>query len=83
MSHNVSVCDVAGIGGQMKEERLICPTTPKLSHETARCLKPKLRIFTTPRNVTYILLAACGLVRPNPADTYFSFIINSIYSVQG
>jgi hypothetical protein len=31
---NVCVCDVAGIGGQMKEERLICPTTPKLSHVT-------------------------------------------------
>jgi len=28
MAHNVCVCDVAGIGGQMKEERLICPTTP-------------------------------------------------------
>ena len=34
--HNVGVCDVAGIGGQMKEVRLICPTTPKLSHETER-----------------------------------------------
>ena len=42
----------------MKEVRLICPTTPKLSHETERCLKTKLRIFTSPRNVTYILLAA-------------------------
>ena len=34
----------------MKEERLICPTTPKLSTVTERCLKPKLRITTTPRN---------------------------------
>jgi len=33
---NAGVCDVAGIGGQMKEVRLICPTTPKLSHETER-----------------------------------------------
>ena len=80
---NVCVCDVAGLVGQMKEVRLICPTTPKLSHETERCLKTKLRIYSSPRNGTYILLAACGLVRPNPAYTYFSFIINSIYSVQG
>ena len=34
----------------MKEERLICPTTPKLSTVTERCLKTKLRITTTPRN---------------------------------
>ena len=34
----VCVCDVAGIGGQMKEVRLICLTTPKLSYETERCL---------------------------------------------
>ena len=40
----------------MKEERLICPTTPKLSTVTERCLKPKLQIYTAPRNGTYILL---------------------------
>jgi hypothetical protein len=60
MAGNASVCDVAGIGGQIKEVRLICPTTPKLSHETERCLKTKLRISTSPRNGTYILLPAVG-----------------------
>lgn len=40
----------------MKEERLICPTTPKLSTVIERCLKPKLQIYTTPRNGTYIVL---------------------------
>jgi hypothetical protein len=40
----------------MKEVRLICPTAPKLSHETERCLKTKLQIYTVPRNGTYILL---------------------------
>lgn len=63
LAPNACVCDVAGIGGQMKEARLICPTTPKLSHDTERCLKPKLRISTSPRNVTYTLLAACSLSR--------------------
>jgi len=61
MTGNVGVCDVAGIGGQMKEVRLICPTTPKLSHETERCLKPKLQLYTEPRNVTYILLCTVPL----------------------
>jgi hypothetical protein len=41
----------------MKEERLICPTTPKLSHVTERCLETKLQIYAAPRNGTYILLA--------------------------
>jgi hypothetical protein len=41
----------------MKEERLICPTTPKLSHVTERCLKTKLQLYTKSRNGTYILLA--------------------------
>ena len=41
----------------MKEERLICPTTPKLSHVTERCLKTKLRNLHTARNDTYLLLA--------------------------
>ncbi len=45
----------------MKEVRLICPTTPKLSHVTERCLKTKLLISTSPRNVTYTLLAAVPL----------------------
>ena len=40
----------------MKEERLICPTTPKLSTVTERCLKTKLQIYTEPRHVTYTLL---------------------------
>jgi len=44
----------------MKEERLVCPTTPKRSHVTERCLKTKLQIYTTPRNGTYLLLAAVG-----------------------
>ncbi len=57
LAANACACDVAGIGGQMKEARLICPTTPKLSHVTERCLKTKLRIYTTPRNGTCILLA--------------------------
>ena len=57
MAANVCVCDVAGIGGQMKEARLICPTTLKLSHEPERYLKPKLQIYSSPRNGTYILLA--------------------------
>lgn len=56
MAANVGACDVAGIGGQMKEERLICPTTPKLSHVTELCLKTKLQINTKPRNGTCILL---------------------------
>ena len=41
----------------MKEERLICPTTPKLSHNTERCLKTKQQLYTKPRNGTYILCA--------------------------
>ena len=40
----------------MKEERLICPTTPKLSHVTERCFETKLQIYITPRNGTYIVL---------------------------
>lgn len=40
----------------MKEERLICPTTPKMSTVTERCLKTKLQIYTSPRNGTCILL---------------------------
>jgi hypothetical protein len=42
----------------MKEERLICPTTPKLSDMTERWLEAKLQIYNAPRNGTYILLAA-------------------------
>ena len=41
----------------MTEERLICPTTPKLSTKTKYCLKTKLQIYTAPRNGTYTLLA--------------------------
>jgi hypothetical protein len=37
-----------GHGGQMKEERLICQTTPKLSAVTQSCLKTKLQIYTAP-----------------------------------
>jgi hypothetical protein len=40
----------------MKEEQLICPTTPKLSTVTERCLKTKLQIYTAPRNGTYIVV---------------------------
>jgi hypothetical protein len=56
MAYNVYVCAVAGIGGQMKEVRLICPTTPKLSRMSKRCLKTKLQIYVAPRNGTYIVL---------------------------
>jgi hypothetical protein len=77
MAYNVCVCDVAGIGGQIKEVRLICPTTPKLSHETERCLKPKLLIFTSPRNVTYILLAAVAC--PAEPSGHKSCIFNSAF----
>ena len=45
----------------MKEERLICPTTPKVSTVTERYLKTKLRIYTAPRNVTYTLLCTVPL----------------------
>ncbi len=45
----------------MKEERLICPTTPKLSHVTELCLKTKLQIYTSPRNGTCILLCTVPL----------------------
>jgi hypothetical protein len=38
----------------MKEERLICRTTTKLSLATRRCLQ----IYTAPRNGAYILLCA-------------------------
>jgi hypothetical protein len=41
----------------MKEERLICPTAPKLSTVTERCLKTKLHIYTSPRNGTYLFCA--------------------------
>ena len=40
----------------MKEERLICPTVPKLSTVTERCLKTKLQIYTAPRNGTYLFV---------------------------
>jgi hypothetical protein len=51
-----------GLGGhpdsyREKEERPICPTTPKLSHVTEGCLKTKLQLFTESRNDTYLLLA--------------------------
>jgi|JI8StandDraft_1071087.scaffolds.fasta_scaffold49046_2 hypothetical protein len=58
----------------MKEERLICPTTPKLSHETERCLKTKLRNYTSPRNGTYILLAVVGLTLCSSTSLHFKSI---------
>src|SRR5688572_7587665 len=48
----------------------ICPTTPKLSHVTERCLKTKLQISASPRNGTYILLAVAAI-------TCFLIFLNS------
>jgi len=57
----------------MKEERLICPTTPKLSHLTERCLKTKLQIYTAPRNDTYLLLAVVTVSPICILSTRFQF----------
>ena len=46
----------------MKEVRLICPTTPKLSHDTGSCLKPKLRIYASPQPLQIAFVSACALL---------------------
>jgi hypothetical protein len=48
MFANVYVCAVAGMGGQMKEERLICPTTPKIVQHGERCLELNYKFTMRP-----------------------------------
>ncbi len=41
----------------MNDEGMICPTCTETVRMTVRYLKPKLLIYSSPRNVTYIVLA--------------------------
>ena len=61
MAANACVCDVAGKGGQMNDDRNDLPDYSELSTVTERCLKPKVQIYTAPRNGTYTLLCVVAL----------------------
>jgi hypothetical protein len=61
MADNANVCDIAELEEQMNAaKRNDLPDLFGTVQRTRRCLKSKLRIYRSPRNGRYILLAAAA-----------------------